>query len=354
MTESHDIIIVGGGLSGLYIATELAKDKTKTFKLLEATSHLGGRLQNDCQDNKIDLGGAWIWPEHQPHMKDLVKNLGIETFPQPDDYSSTRIVNGAADIIHRLSQPLKDCIETGCPIISCTQMNSNNKDISDMCIELKSLSEQTYTAKKVIFAAPPRILAQHVSFHPPLSEKKMEAMYESQTWMAGVSKVALVYNSPLFIYSESNKALRAYPNHPAFQVYDGSPKDKSISVLTFFTLATLCDDEGNDEILAKQCAKQFTNALSPSTIRANPYLVEGIQSFDSFHVKHWSKERYISDDEMPTTINPHPSPVKELAATEWNERLFFAGSETDQTSPGVMEGAVGSAIRVLEQIKSLS
>ena len=279
MAERYDVIIVGGGLSGLYIATELAKDKTKIFKVLEATPQLGGRLQNDGLDNKIDLGGAWIWPDHQSNMKRLVKNLGIDTFPQPDDYSSTRVVNGAADIIQKLSQTVKDCIETECPIISCTQLHSNNKDNDDNCIELKSLSEKTFIAKKVIFAAPPRIIVQHVSFQPPLSEKKMEAMYKSQTWMAGVSKVALVYNSPLFINSESNKALRAYPNHPAFQVYDGSPKDKSISVLTFFTLASLCADENDDEMLAKQCAKQFTDALSPSAIRANPYLVEGIQGF---------------------------------------------------------------------------
>lgn len=73
MAERYDVIIVGGGLSGLYIATELAKDKTKTFKVLEASPHLGGRLQNDSQDNKIDLGGAWIWPDHQPNMKRLVK-----------------------------------------------------------------------------------------------------------------------------------------------------------------------------------------------------------------------------------------------------------------------------------------
>ena len=37
---------------------------------------------------------------------------------------------------------------------------------------------------------------------------------------------------------------------------------------------------------------------------------------------------------------------------EWSGRLLFAGTETDESSPGVMEGAIGSALRSVEQLKA--
>ena len=40
-----------------------------------------------------------------------------------------------------------------------------------------------------------------------------------------------------------------------------------------------------------------------------------------------------------------------LAKTDWNGMLHFAGSESDLRSPGVMEGAVGAAWRVLDELQ---
>ena len=126
----YDIIIIGGGLSGLLIA-RAAQSAGKNWKLLEARPTLGGRLQNDDGGNKIDLGGAWIWPRHQPLIKELVDSLGINTFLQPDDSSSTRIVGGASEIITKIVEELNTDdysssgeetgtrIETNCPVVSC-------------------------------------------------------------------------------------------------------------------------------------------------------------------------------------------------------------------------------------------
>ena len=106
VTNPFDVIIVGGGLSGLLVARELRILK-KSWKLLEARPTVGGRLENDASEHKIDLGGAWIWPQHQPQMKHLVKSLGIETFSQPDDPSSTRMKGGAVTIVDEIVNELK-------------------------------------------------------------------------------------------------------------------------------------------------------------------------------------------------------------------------------------------------------
>merc|ERR1712137_1165992 len=157
--------------------------------------------------------------------------------------------------------------------------------------------------------------------------------------------------------SEADNILPPRERRPAFQVYDGSPspstsndsddaesKDDKISVLTFFTLANLSNDNNDDDMLAKDCAEQLCSSLSGQAIRKVPVLDKFIRSFDEFYVKRWPHEPYISHNKNPIGIAPHPQPIPELAKSEWDGRLLFAGTETDQSSPGVMEGAVGAAI----------
>jgi len=381
VTNPFDAIIVGGGLSGLLVARELNVLK-KSWKLLEARPTVGGRLENDASEHKIDLGGAWIWPQHHPHIKHLVKSLGIETFSQPDDPSSTRMNGGAVALVERIVNELEklnpeglkpNCdddkyqnIETNSIVVAVKRLsttpieNSNAFDTNsppEECISVKLASGRELYAKKVVFAAPPKILSLYMQFEPPLPSIKAQAMASSQTWMAGVTKVALVYNSPRFWpLHESNSGFRPGPRSPAFQVYDASPKDGLVSALTFFSLASLSQTEKksdviSDELLAKQCAMQMVHNLSPSTIREHPDIVRRIKAFDSFHVKHWPHEKYISEDNNPDGINPHPQPNPELARSEWDGVLLFAGTETDQSSPGVMEGAVGAALRVVNELK---
>lgn len=152
------------------------------------------------------------------------------------------------------------------------------------------------------------------------------------------------------------------------QVYDGSPfsslssstnndnddegeSTEKISVLTFFTLASLSNNQNKDDsVLANECAEQMCDSLSADAIRKVPVLDKYIRSYDESYVKRWPLEQYISHDTDPTGITPHPEPIPELAKSEWDGTLLFAGTETDQDSPGVMEGAVGAAIRVTEEL----
>ena len=64
--------------------------------------------------------------------------------------------------------------------------------------------------------------------------------------------------------------------------------------------------------------------------------------------------RAISEDDLPTTIHPHPTPVTTLSLPEWDGALHFCGSETDLHSPGIMEGAFGAAERVLRDLDGFS
>lgn len=366
--KPYPVVIIGGGLSGLLVAHKLQPQEgippnNTNWRLLEARSSLGGRLENDAGGNNIDLGGAWIWPRHQPRIINLVKSLDINTFLQPDDPSSTRIEGGAAEIVKRIANQLpSEHIQTNSPVVACRRVpiQTNDTCATDTLSHYVNIELETgeeIQARHVVLAAPPKLVSQHIAFDPPLSKAKTKAMEESQTWMAGVTKVALVYNSPRFWpLTISNDGFRPGPNRPAFQVYDGSPEDDaSLSALTFFTLASLSSAATDDDAtLARHCAEQMASHLSSNVREYVPdAVIQKIKHYDSFHVKRWPEETYISEDSTPRGINPHPQPTPALAESEWDGQMLFAGTETDLSSPGVMEGAVGAAVRVVSELKKL-
>lgn len=349
-----DVIIIGGGLSGLTVAHELQKTAL-SWRLLEARSVFGGRLANDDKGHNIDLGGAWIWPFQQPNMQRLTQSLSIPTFQQPDDPSSTRIDGGAVLYINRLSEGLaKDSIQLNTPVTSCTlktikdAMDAGASDDTDSrsvgddaIVQVKTSTQETLFARRVVLAVPPKLIARHITFDPPLSDAKQSAMSSSETWMAGVTKVGLVYSNRFWNEDSSNMGL---PSEPAFQVYDSSTKDGFVSALTFFTLA----NSDNDKELADACAMQIQSVW---TYYRQPFANKALD-YVEYHVKRWPKETYISEDHNPRRINPHPQPVRALSTNEWNDALLFSGSESDRLSPGVMEGAVGAALRVVKDLRS--
>ena len=81
-TEKVDVIIIGGGLSGIYAAS-LLTDKIQSLVLLEARSRVGGRiLCPEHQGFTADLGPSWYWPMINPKLTELIETLGLKGYPQ--------------------------------------------------------------------------------------------------------------------------------------------------------------------------------------------------------------------------------------------------------------------------------
>jgi monoamine oxidase len=72
------IIIIGAGISGLYLARELEKQNAE-YILLESTERIGGRLHTITAENGhvIDLGGMWVGPG-QTDILELIEELQLE------------------------------------------------------------------------------------------------------------------------------------------------------------------------------------------------------------------------------------------------------------------------------------
>jgi monoamine oxidase len=354
-----DVAIVGGGLSGLFVGFELGR-KLK-WVLFEASSRVGGRLIN-APATTIDMGGAWVWPEYQPNMRDLVYRLSLTMFAQPGDADSTRIVGGAVQFIDRLcgrmqetracqndSDGCKNEIRLNSPITSCKLLSAHDfPNENNPLIRLEIADGTHVLARRVVFAVPPQLLSTTVSFDPLLSESKQAAMSASRTWMAGVTKVALVYPKRFWDASSSFAGLPSFSG-PAFQVYDAGPRDESVAALTFFShVPPESLAQSNDSMLANQVADQMANHWRNL---GTPKCAELAHTFTRYYVHRWPENPYISGtDSRPDRIHPHPAPSVALSTPEWNGRLLFAGTETDLVSPGVMEGAIGAAKRALKQL----
>ena len=81
----NDMIIVGGGLSGLYSAYKYQKKYPKAkILLLECQDRLGGRIYTYEDDiyGKIEAGAARFLPEHK-HMIQLIHELNLESHINP-------------------------------------------------------------------------------------------------------------------------------------------------------------------------------------------------------------------------------------------------------------------------------
>lgn len=108
----YDVVIIGGGISGLFLAYNLIQDdKYKDILLIEGSSEMGGRIRTEKLDGiPIEMGGARFSSKHLKILS-LIKKLGfmdkiIELPEQIDNFYHNKKIK--YDLKGKLSKLLKE------------------------------------------------------------------------------------------------------------------------------------------------------------------------------------------------------------------------------------------------------
>jgi monoamine oxidase len=346
---SKDVIIIGGGLAGLTTAYLLEK---KDFQptILEARDRLGGRIHTIRPDKnkRVEMGATWLGKKHQSLIQ-LISELGLELEEQylgdkafyeyistspaqlvqlpANDDPTWRIKGGSDRLIEALREKLTDT-----KICTGQHVKKIKKGVK---LEVQSDSE-SYLADVVITTLPPKLLTDRIEFSPALPDKLLQIAGQTHTWMGESIKVALFYEEPFWMNPEFSGTIMSNVG-PVNEMYDHSDSDKNSFALKGFLNGAYhsVDQEERKRVVLNQLKKYYGD-------KADDYIL--------YQDTVWQDEPYTYS-EYQNPIIPHQHNGDEIfKQSYWNGKLLLAGAETSPVSPGYMDGAVESAIRVAEKI----
>ena len=397
-SESEDVCVIGGGLSGACTAHRLLA-AGKSVTIFDARDRVGGRLLTAEGQGGGDLGGAWIWPKSEHAMQQFLDELGVKTVPMHLDgetmvrthdgrrhvlpsYDASRyaacgggavrVPSGAASIVQRLltSDNPNLTILLGLRVLSIDysgDMVHISYAKSDSNID--ACETKLMKCSSAVLAAPPKVIAKTITFHPPLANNKMDCMLGTQTWMSDYGKVSVSF--PENWWRDLNMSAISIDQMGAVSTWweacSGENGDGTLPTLAGFVTrdgATLLQQMGTGDALHDYVLQSLQDLYGVDvTAMGMPnhtadVATKGSVGIDGLIVskggivvtyKSWLKDPFtnIQDGEkndISVTTN-----YGDVCLQERVGPLFFAGTESAHGS-GHMEGAVISAKRVATEV----
>ncbi|WP_299894433.1 NAD(P)/FAD-dependent oxidoreductase [uncultured Ruegeria sp.] len=338
-----DTLIIGGGLSGLSLATQLV-DQGQEVLVVEARNRLGGRILTEARgDGRFDMGPAWFWPG-QPRIAALIERLGLHRFDQfssgtlsfEDEQGrvkrgrgfssmegSYRLMGGLAALTDALSARLPDgVIQLSTQITALVQSEGE--------VRVTTQSGRHISARHVVLAIPPRIAAELI-FEPALPDGTLSAMREIATWMAGQAKALAVYDTP-FWRDDGLSGDAMSRSGPMVEIHDASPA--SGGPFALFGFIGIPPQSRRDEgVLRQQVLAQLGRLFGHKATRPS-----------TLFLKDWAFDRFTATDLDLQPLYTHPQYGLSKAMTRiWEDRIIFSGTETAAQFGGYLEGALEAA-----------
>jgi monoamine oxidase len=352
--KHQKVIIVGGGLAGLYAAYLLEQQRVP-YLLLEASARLGGRIlgaqSNQHPGHYFDLGPAWIFP-HQKKIQGLVKQLDVALFEQyatgdvlyqMSEQQPPKRIKGAGDLhlfkIQGGSQSLISALQ-----LSLDQNNIQlNHEIKRIERQANSWQlavshngiEQTFSTDKLMLAMPPRIIAKYLMDKHWLSKLLFSDLQNSQTWMAGQAKFVATYTTPFWRKKGLSGQLFSQTG-PMVETHDASTDPHhNHGLFGFIGWPSSHRNQMTEQQVKDACVAQLVYCYGPDAL-----------NFTECFFKDWAEDEFIctSNDRLETSRHPEFKLSKhqqELDALQ----LHLIGSEFASIDPGYLEGALDAVQR---------
>lgn len=355
-----DIAIIGGGLSGLSLARHL-QATSERIAVFEAREGFGGRILSLPADQPVryDLGPSWIWPELQPRLARFISEHGLETFPQwcqglsfyqserlqapqafrnEDTYAGARRLQGGTyRLIDSLLQTLSPSIlHAGHRL----QEVIDQHDFVELVLEHR-MTRIHLQARRVVLTIPPRLLASSVTFRPTLAARLHDLMLATPTWMAGHAKALIRYQQPFWREAGlSGCALAVYQGAALAEIFDATSSDSAHAALSGFLALPIALRRQYRADLEALIVEQLVRLFGKAAAQPEAILI-----------RDWCDEPFTAtpeDEQLPTH---HPTYGHTwLQLDHWNDKLYFAGTETATDFGGYLEGALESAERVAKSL----
>ncbi len=355
--ENTDILIVGGGLSGLALALRL-EHAGVSYLLIEARDRMGGRIYSPQLDTasatgNFDMGPAWFW-RGQPRIEAMVNRFGLKIFEQyasgdlmyQDAHGNVqrgRGFNSMAGSL-RLEGGMGSLISALVDLLPGEKLLLGNRLTKLRCDESMISAEVNGSAKKlkckkVVLALPPRVAAAHIDYEPELSNAALSAMQKIPTWMAGHAKFMAIYDHP-FWREAGLSGDAGSQSGPMMEIHDASPASGGPYALFGFIGEPALGRNDQVETLKQRALNQLgqlfgNQALTPSRIV----------------LQDWAFENETS---APLDLEPlfhHPDYGLPSALSDlWEGRLLLGSTETARQFGGYLEGALEAADTIAQKL----
>ncbi|MHA6833396.1 flavin monoamine oxidase family protein [Ralstonia pseudosolanacearum] len=348
------VVIIGGGLSGLYAAALLEQRGIKDYRLLEARDTFGGRILSvpaDSATERYDLGATWFWPAQNPDLAALIEALSLETFEQFEagdmlvehsrsatptrvkGYRSAspalRVAGGMAALTGAIRARLRpECVISGHRVHGLRhlgdgiEVQANDAPGSMIC----------HRATHVLLAVPPRLAATTIAFSPTLPEATIQPWQHCGTWMAPHAKYVAVFDEPFWRKQGLSGEARSAVG-PLAEMHDASAHRGGAALFGFLGVPAQVRSKTPEAVLLAHCRAQLVRLFGD---RAGAPRAE--------FLKDWT-----SDPDTAVLADQHPSPhhgatPPSTASTGvWRDRLIGIASEWSPRFPGYVAGALEAA-----------
>lgn len=343
------VAIIGAGLAGL-TAARLLQNAGVDFHLFEARDRPGGRIltldaRGEPAQDGFDLGPSWFWPQMQPALGTLVRELGLPSFGQHSagdivfertpheapqrmqgmapDPVSMRLSGGTIALVQALMRDLpQDRLHFASPVTALRRIGQG---------VAVSAGTETVTARHVIAALPPRLFAERVALDPAPDARDLARWKSTATWMAPHAKVFAIYDRSF--WRDAGLSGTAHSRvGPLAEIHDATTASGQAALFGFVGIPAADRMALGEPALIRAAIRQLARLFGPKAAHPAATLI-----------KDWTQDPFTATG-MDTTPSGHPvAYTGRWVSGDWDHYLHMAGSEAGPSEAGLLAGAVASA-----------